>query len=97
MKHLLEKDRKRRASFKAGEVKRQYLKSLKKNEFLPLSVRMLAAEDLEKSGLFVPRIHNFCVASGRSRGIIRDFKVSRMVFKRLASSGKLLGVRKSSW
>ncbi len=43
------------------------------------------------------RIKNRCGITGRSRGYIRDFGLSRIKFRELASEGKIPGVRKSSW
>lgn len=56
------------------------------------------ARDLlgDKKGLEF-KIKNRCILSGRAHGVMRDFKVSRMEFKKLAVQGMLLGVKKSSW
>ncbi len=43
------------------------------------------------------RIHNRCPLTGRSRGFIRDFGVSRIMFRKMALEGKIPGVRKASW
>ena len=43
------------------------------------------------------RIRNRCSMSGRPRGFIRKFGVSRIQFRELALSGKIPGVTKSSW
>ncbi|MFW5955663.1 MAG: 30S ribosomal protein S14 [Rhodothermales bacterium] len=43
------------------------------------------------------RLNNRCPLTGRSRGYLRDFGVSRIVFREMALSGKIPGVRKSSW
>ncbi|QMU30262.1 30S ribosomal protein S14 [Adhaeribacter radiodurans] len=43
------------------------------------------------------RLHNRCKLSGRPRGYIRKFGISRVVFRDLASAGKIPGVTKSSW
>jgi len=43
------------------------------------------------------RIVNTCIHTGRSHWIIREFKLSRMTFKKLADNGKLNGIRRSSW
>ena len=43
------------------------------------------------------RITNRCFATGRRRGFMRDFGLSRIKFRELAREGKLPGVRKSSW
>lgn len=43
------------------------------------------------------RLRNRCPISGRARGYIRKFGVSRIVFREMALEGKIPGVRKSSW
>ena len=43
------------------------------------------------------RIRNRCVLTGRSRGVYRKFKLSRIVFRELASIGHIPGITKSSW
>jgi small subunit ribosomal protein S14 len=43
------------------------------------------------------RIVNRCEQSGRRRGYIRRFKLSRLAFRELASQGMIPGVTKSSW
>lgn len=43
------------------------------------------------------RLNNRCPLTGRSRGFLRDFGISRIVFREMALAGKIPGVRKSSW
>lgn len=43
------------------------------------------------------RLVNRCELSGRRRGYIRRFRMSRIAFRELASQGMLPGVTKSSW
>ncbi|MDH5442077.1 MAG: 30S ribosomal protein S14 [Candidatus Nomurabacteria bacterium] len=43
------------------------------------------------------RLKNRCGITGRSKGFMRDFGLSRHKFRELALQGKLPGVRKSSW
>lgn len=43
------------------------------------------------------RLNNRCPISGRTRGYMRDFGVSRIVFREMALEGKIPGVRKASW
>ncbi len=43
------------------------------------------------------RLKNRCKITGRGRGYIRYFGVSRMKFRELALDGKIPGVRKASW
>ncbi len=43
------------------------------------------------------RVVNRCEVTGRRRGYIRRFRMSRIAFRELASQGMLPGVTKSSW
>lgn len=43
------------------------------------------------------RLINRCQSTGRRRGYIRRFKLSRLAFRELALSGLLPGVTKASW
>ncbi len=43
------------------------------------------------------RIRNRCQITGRSRAVYRKFGVCRIIFRDLASSGLIPGVRKASW
>lgn len=43
------------------------------------------------------RLRNRCAVSGRSRGFMRDFGLSRIAFRNMAREGKIPGIRKSSW
>ncbi len=43
------------------------------------------------------RLHNRCELTGRSKGYYRKFRLSRIMFRQLASCGKIPGVVKSSW
>lgn len=43
------------------------------------------------------RLVNRCEVSGRRHGYMRRFKISRITFRELASSGMIPGVTKSSW
>lgn len=43
------------------------------------------------------RLNNRCSLTGRSRGYIRKYGISRIKFRELALDGKIPGVRKASW
>ena len=43
------------------------------------------------------RLKNRCGLTGRGKGYIRFFGVSRVKFRELASDGKIPGIKKSSW
>lgn len=72
------------------------------NKYAVKRAEMKAAGDFE--GLqMLPRnsspvrLKNRCVATGRGRGFLRDFGLSRIKFRELANDGEIPGVRKSSW
>ncbi|MFN7249995.1 MAG: 30S ribosomal protein S14 [Anaerobacillus sp.] len=43
------------------------------------------------------RLVRRCEATGRPRGVLRKFKLSRIKFRELAHKGQVPGVKKSSW
>jgi small subunit ribosomal protein S14 len=43
------------------------------------------------------RSHNRCQLTGRSRGVLRRFKVSRIMLRELGLAGKIPGLKKASW
>lgn len=43
------------------------------------------------------RVHNRCKLTGRPRGYMRKFGISRVTFRELALAGKIPGVTKASW
>ncbi len=43
------------------------------------------------------RLHNRCKVTGRPRGYMRQFGISRITFREMASQGLIPGVRKASW
>jgi small subunit ribosomal protein S14 len=43
------------------------------------------------------RLHNRCQLTGRPRGYMRHFGISRVTFRDMALAGKIPGVKKASW
>lgn len=43
------------------------------------------------------RVRNRCTLTGRSRGYIRQYGISRIKFRELSLDGKIPGMRKASW
>ena len=43
------------------------------------------------------RLKNRCEVTGRPRGYLRKFKMSRIAFREYAHKGQIPGVKKSSW
>jgi small subunit ribosomal protein S14 len=43
------------------------------------------------------RLHNRCSITGRPKGYMRIFGISRITFREMASNGLIPGVKKASW
>lgn len=43
------------------------------------------------------RLHNRCSITGRPKGYMRQFGISRIQFREMASAGLIPGVKKASW
>ena len=85
-------------SVKARELKRQNLvaKYAEKRKALKAAGDYEGLDKLPKNASPV-RLHNRCKLTGRPRGYMRKFGISRVTFRELASAGKIPGVTKSSW
>lgn len=55
-----------------------------------------ALDELPKNASPV-RLKNRCQLTGRPRGYIRYFGLSRVMFRDMALNGKIPGIRKASW
>jgi small subunit ribosomal protein S14 len=82
----------------AREVKRVKLvaKFAEKRKALKEEGNWMELDKLPKNSSKV-RLHNRCQLTGRPKGYVRYFGISRNVFRELASYGKLPGVTKASW
>jgi len=81
------RERKKEATVAKYAVKRAALKAA--NDYLGL-------DKLPKNASPV-RLHNRCKLTGRPRGYMRKFGISRVTFRELASAGKIPGIVKASW
>ncbi|HEX8607961.1 MAG: 30S ribosomal protein S14 [Pedobacter sp.] len=83
---------------KAREVKRQKLvaKYADKRAELKAAGDFEGLDKLPKNSSPV-RLHNRCRITGRPRGYMRTFGISRVMFRDMALAGKIPGVRKASW
>ena len=57
---------------------------------------MMALQKLPANSSKV-RKHNRCGLTGRPRGYMRQFGISRVTFREMALNGKIPGVKKASW
>jgi small subunit ribosomal protein S14 len=85
-------------SMKAREVKRRKLvaKYASKRAALKEAGDYDALQKLPKNASPV-RLHNRCKLTGRPKGYMRTFGISRVTFREMANQGLIPGVRKASW
>ena len=96
-------------SLKAREVKRQRMVAKYAERKAALKKAALADENgnidydalaklqkLPKNASKV-RLHNRCSITGRPKGFMRQFGISRIQFREMASAGLIPGVKKASW
>ena len=85
-------------SMKAREVKRAKLvaKYAEKRKALKEAGDWVALDKLPKNSNPI-RLHNRCKITGRPKGYIRQFGLSRIQFREMASQGLIPGVKKASW
>src|SRR6218665_3456745 len=83
---------------KAREVKRAKLvaKYAEKRAALKEAGDYIALDKLPKAASPV-KLHNRCKLTGRPRGYMRQFGISRVTFREMANQGLIPGVRKASW
>ncbi|MDR0874284.1 MAG: 30S ribosomal protein S14 [Prevotellaceae bacterium] len=85
-------------SMKAREVKRAKLNA----KYAPKRAKLIAEgnyealQTLPKNSSAV-RLHNRCKLTGRPKGYMRQFGISRIQFREMAAAGLIPGVRKASW
>ncbi len=85
-------------SMKAREVKRKRLaaKYAEKRARLKAEGDYVGLSKLPRNSSPI-RIHNRCSITGRPRGYMRQFGISRITFREMASKGLIPGVKKASW
>ena len=96
-------------SMKAREVKRQRMVAKYAERKAALKKAALADENgnidydalakLQKppKNASKVRLHNRCSITGRPKGFMRQFGISRIQFREMASAGLIPGVKKASW
>ncbi len=85
-------------SMKARERKRERLVAqyAEKRAALKAAGDWDALQKLPKDSSKV-RMHNRCKLTGRPRGYMRQFGLSRVTFREMASAGLIPGITKASW
>ena len=96
---VVQRNLKRISLFNKNKIKRTKLKLIRDDKKRSLEERFNAQSSLSQlpRNSSKTRICNRCELSGRGRGVLRKFKLSRIWFRKLASECKLPGVTKASW
>ncbi len=98
-KSSVEKNNKRLRLVATYEAARRELRKQVVNIKLSDSKRQeaqLKLEKLPRNGSRI-RVRNRCYVTGRARGYLRRFGLSRLRFRKMASQGEIPGVIKASW
>ncbi len=87
---------------KKSWIERNKRKARTVNKYAKLRAKLKKERDYESITLLPrdaspTRVVNRCEVTGRRRGFLRRFKMSRITFRELASHGMIPGVTKSSW
>jgi small subunit ribosomal protein S14 len=96
----LVRDHMRRQAVAAYEVDRAVFKALASDQSLPYSVRQQVQRMFETE---VPRdsaevrVRNRCALTGRGRGVNSFYRISRIMFRTLATEGLIPGVKRYVW
>ena len=87
-----------RTSLKARDRKRERLvaKYANKRAELKANEDWVGLDKLPKNSSPV-RLHNRCKLTGRPKGYMRKFGISRVTFREMAGEGKIPGLTKASW
>jgi small subunit ribosomal protein S14 len=98
-KSSVEKNKRRQRIVAAKWDKRQELKRKSADLSLSEEERMQARVALNKMprDSNVIRLRNRCALTGRARGFLRKFQLSRLTFREMANQGLIPGVTKASW
>ena len=85
-------------SMKAREVKRQKMveKYAEKRAKLKAEGDYIGLSRLPRNSNPI-RLHNRCLLTGRPKGYMRQFGISRITFREMASQGLIPGIKKASW
>lgn len=98
-KAMIEKQKRREHQVRLKWEKRQELKEIIRNLTISVEERMAAQDKLNKMSpnSSKVRLRNRCCLTGRSRGYLRKFQLSRLCFREMANAGLIPGVTKASW
>jgi len=101
--YIVNKDKNRRNLYTKLESSYKLIKVLQQTTQLQInltsyySVILKSLNKLSSKNASISRIKRRCILTGRAKSVYKDFGLSRMQLRKLASFGLLSGVKKSSW
>src|SRR3989338_10678436 len=98
-KSSIAKQKKRERLVQLKWNKRAELKSIILDMNKPIEERLVAVDRLNQmpKNSSPVRLRNRCQFTGRARGFLRKFKLSRLCFREMALQGLIPGIVKASW
>lgn len=96
---MIEKEKRRARLVHLKLEKREMLKNIVRDLRVGSDEKMKAQSALNRlpKNSSKIRLRNRCQFTGRSRGYLRKFQLSRLCFREMASAGLVPGVIKASW
>ena len=93
------KQKRRERLVRLGWDKRKALKAIVRDPRKSMEEKWAAQMQLSKlcKNASPVRLRNRCQLTGRARGFLRKFKLSRLCFREMARMGLIPGVVKASW
>lgn len=97
--HQMKKDHGKRQCIKELNIERLRTNALRKNDILPLELRKIADVEIhaQPRNSSITRIVHRCKVTGRARGNLKRWRLSRFVFRHLSDYNKMSGVQRAMW
>lgn len=95
----MKKDHRKRQTVKNENIIRLRINALRKNTVLPHELQEIADAEIHalSRDSSTMRIQQRCAVTGRPRGNVLRWRLSRFVFRHLADYNKLSGVQRAMW
>lgn len=84
---------KKRILYKKGE-KENIIEKILFNQNI---IKIKLGEKRETKRTSITLIRNECIFTGRKRGILKNYRMSRLELKKLYNRGEIAGLKKSTW
>ena len=89
-------NKKSRKLFRIKEFDLIFFQLLLKNSQIPFTFKRVFYRYRISNLIFQSKIRNVCFISGNTRSFYKDFKISRVILRKLGSQGLICGIQKSS-